>query len=225
MSDSHKRTVRRSSNSPATTKDANEGKGVDIPRTSSASRGNHAGTARTQANQQEKKPNRASMEVRLPSQAVQDEWNLPSTSAVTVARHSDEQARKGEGEERTVVLRAYSERPGHRRGHRRSFRLEAGAPTAGHAPSSARSVSAAGATVFDRGSLLRQQLAVQIVGHDKVIVDLSHRWDTLDSEAGARSKLIHGLLVAGNHKLIRIDLSNHRVADLCGWADVRQRRG
>ncbi len=181
---------------------------------------NGAGEARVQGSQQGKRPQRASMQVRLPSQsATRDEWR--SVSMAPAGRHSDELARKGDGEDRTVVLRAYSER----RGHRNSFRLEEGVPAFGYESSSARSKSAAEMPVFDHGRSLRQQLAVRIGGHEKVVIDLSHRWDTLDTAAGARTKLIHGLLVAGNDKLIRIDLSNHRAADLHGWAEMRGQRG
>ena len=213
MGDSHKRTGRRSMDYPVQTKEAGDA-GDSVM--SGSRRGNGSGEARMQ----DKKPQRASMQVRLPSQATtRDEWSIVSTGAC--ARHSDELARKGDMEDRTIVLRAYSER----RGHRNSFRLEEGIPAFGYEPSSARGRPAAAAPVFDHARSLRQRLAVQIVGHDKVVVDLSHRWDTLDTESSARTKLIHGLLVAGNDKLIRIDLSNHRLADLNGWAEVRGQRG
>lgn len=206
MGDSQKRTVRRSLEYSGYTTDAPDA--------------NAAGEAGMQGNPQGRKPQRASMQVRLPSQSTtRDEWR--AVSIAPAGRHSDELVRKGDAEDRTVVLRAYSER----RGHRNSFRLEEGAPAFGYESSSARSRSAGEVPVFDHGRSLRQQLAVRIGGHDKVVVDLSHRWDTLDTEAGARTKLLHGLLVAGNDKLIRIDLSNHRVADLRGWAEVRGRRG
>lgn len=213
MGDHHKRTGRRSMDPPVDSSDASD---TGMASVSRSGRGSGAGDARIQG----KKSQRASMQARLPSQSTaRDEWDLGTT--VTTARHSDELARTGDIEDRTVVLRAYSER----RGRRHSFRLEEGASLSGYEPSSARSGPAAPVPVFDHGHLLRQQLAVQIVGHDKVVIDLSHRWDTLDADHGARTKLIHGLLVAGNDKLIRIDLSNHRIADLRAWAEVRGQRG
>lgn len=216
MGDHHKRTVRRSMDYPVFTEDANDRSDAGRSRLSGSRRASGRGEVRTQ----DPKPRRASMQVRLPSQSTtREEWRLVSAGAA--ARYSDELARKEDAEDRTVVLRAYSER----RGHRHSFRLEEGIPAFGHEPSSVRSRSAAAAPVFDHGRSLRQRLAIQIGGHDKVAVDLSHRWDTLDTEPGARTKLIHGLLVAGNDKLIRIDLSNHRVADLRGWGQVRSQRG
>ncbi len=213
MSDSHKRTGRRSMDYPVFTKDENDRSDAGRSRMSGSRRGNGSGA-------QDKKPQRASMQVRLPSQSTtRDEWSIASAGAT--ARHSDELARHGDMEDRTIVLRAYSER----RGHRNSFRLEEGIPVSGYESSSARSRPAVAVPVFDHGRSLRQRLAIQIGGNDKVAIDLSHRWDTLDAETGARTKLIHGLLVAGSDKLIRIDLSNHRVADLRGWSEVRGRRG
>ncbi len=218
MGDHRKRTGRRSIDTPDYSNNAS-----DAGISSLSGSGLRGGTNATR--KQGKKPQRASMEVRLPSQSTaRDEWHLGATDKTgTNARHSDELARKGDMDDRTIVLRAYSER----RGRRHSFRLEEGAPLSGYEPSSARSglAAPAPAPVFDHGRSLRQRLAIQIVGHDRVVIDLSHRWDTLDTESGARTKLIHGLLVAGSDKQIRIDLSNHRVADLRGWAAVRCQRG
>ncbi len=233
MGDHQKRTGRRSMDAPVYTSDASDSgvsgvSGVsdvsNVSRASSASSASgpapDGGTKDTR--KQGRKPQRASMQERLPSQSVaRDEWDLGSTA--TAARHSDELARKDDMEARTIVLRAHSER----RGRRHSFRLEEGASLSGLESSSMRSTSAATGPVFDHGRSLRQRLALQIVVHDKVVIDLSHRWGTLDNDHdnGARTKLIHGLLVAGHDKLIRIDLSNHRIADLRGWADVRGQRG
>ncbi len=222
MGDHQKRTGRRSMDAPVYTSDASDScvsSVSNFSRASSASGSAPDGGAKD-VRKQGKKPQRASMQERLPSQsAARDEWGLGSTA--TTVRHSDELARKDDMEERTIVLRAHSER----RGRRHSFRLEEGVPLSGLESSSVRSPSAAPRPVFDHGRSLRQRLALQIVGHDKVVVDLSHRWDTLDKDHGARTKLIHGLLVAGHDKLIRIDLSNHRIADLRGWAEVRGQRG
>lgn len=216
MGDHHTRTGRRSMDSPVYTNGKNE---AGISSVSSIS-GSGRGSGTSDAQIQGKKAQRASMQARLPSQsAARDAWDHASMG--TSARRSDELARKDEADDRTIVLRAHSER----RGRRHSFRLEEGAPLSGYASSSMRSQPAAAAPVFEHGRSLRQRLAVQIVGHDKVVVDLSHRWDTLDTDGGARSKLIHGLLVAGNDKLLRIDLSNHRIADLRGWAEVCAQRG
>ena len=82
MGDSQKRTVRRSLEYSGYTTDAPDA--------------NAAGEAGMQGNPQGRKPQRASMQVRLPSQSTtRDEWR--AVSIAPAGRHSDELVRKGEG--------------------------------------------------------------------------------------------------------------------------------
>lgn len=71
------------------------------------------------------------------------------------------------------------------------------------------------------GKLLRKQLSGAISERRKLYVDLSQRWDNLNSKIDARIKPVPGLLEAGGGKLITIDLSNYRPAALREGAEIR----
>jgi hypothetical protein len=71
------------------------------------------------------------------------------------------------------------------------------------------------------GKLLRKQLSGAISERRKLYVDLSQRWDNLNSKIDARTKPLPGLLEAGGGKSITIDLSNYRPAALRQGAQTR----
>lgn len=71
------------------------------------------------------------------------------------------------------------------------------------------------------GKQLRKQLSGAISERRKFYVDLSQRWDNLNSKIDARIKPVPGLLEAGVGKSITIDLSNYRPAALREGAEAR----
>ena len=71
------------------------------------------------------------------------------------------------------------------------------------------------------GKQLRKQLSGAISERRKFYVDLSQRWDNLNTKIDGRTKLIPGLLEAGGGKSITIDLSNYRPAALRQGAETR----
>lgn len=79
----------------------------------------------------------------------------------------------------------------------------------------------AGQSEVSSGKRLRKQLGAAISEKTKIYVDLSQRWDNLDSALGARTVPVRGLLDAGAEKKITIDLSNYRPAALREGAIAR----
>lgn len=111
------------------------------------------------------------------------------------------------------------------RGKRKSYRMMS-VTTAGELIDPLATISADFSSQHEvsSGKRLRMQLGAAISEKTKIYVDLSQRWDNLDSAAGARTAPVPGLLDAGADKKLTLDLSNYRPGALREGARIRNEK-